>query len=47
MFQVNIDLEVMQEKKLPGGINARDSAGYTVVTLYAPIQHRGGVAIFY
>ena len=47
MSQANMDLGILQETKLTDGIYTRRSAGYSVVATDAPIQHRGGVAIFY
>ena len=47
MSQANMDLGILQEKKLTDGIYTHGSAGYSVVATNAPRQHRGGVAIFY
>ena len=45
--QANMDLGILQEKKLTDGIYTRGSAGYSVVATDAPSRHRGGVAIFH
>ena len=45
MAQANMDLGILQETKLTDGIYTSGSAGYSVVTTHARIQHRGGVAI--
>ena len=47
MAQANIGLGVFQETKCTDGIYTRESAGYRVVATDAPIQYRGGVALFY
>ena len=47
MLQKNIDLGVFQETKVTEGIYTRDSSGYKVVALVAPVPHSGGVAVFY
>ena len=47
MSQANMDLGILQETKLTGGIYTRGSAGYSVIATDAPIRHRGGVALFY
>ena len=47
MAQANKDLGIFQETKCTDGIYTRDLAGYSVVATDAPIQHHGGVAVFY
>ena len=47
MYQANMDLGIFQETKLTGGVYTCGSAGYSVIAMDAPIQHRGGVAVFY
>ena len=47
MSQDNMDLGILQEKKLANGVYTRGSASYSVIATDAPIRHRGGVAIFY
>ena len=47
MAQANINLGVLHNTKLSGGIYAQESAGYRVVTSDAPSQHCGVVAILY
>ena len=47
MSQANMDLGILQEKKLTDGIYTCGSAGYRVVVTDAPSRHRGGVAIFH
>ena len=47
MAQANMDLGIFQETKCTDGIYTRESAGYSVVAIDAPIRHRGGVAVFY
>ena len=42
-----MELGILQETKLPDGINNRGSAGYSVVATDALSQHHGGVAVFY
>ena len=46
MSQANLDLEIFQETKLTGGFYTYRSYGYIVIAKYAPIQHRGRVAVF-
>ena len=47
MYQANMDLRILQEKKLTDGIYTRGSAGYSVIATNAPSRHRSGVALFY
>ena len=47
MDQANIDLGFFQETKCTDGIYTCESAGYRVVAIDAPSQHRSGVALFY
>ena len=47
MSQANMDLGILQEKKLTDGIYTRGSSGYSVIATDAPSRHRGGVALFY
>ena len=47
MYQANMDLGIFQETKLTGGVYNRGSDGYSVIATDAPIQQRGGVAMFY
>ena len=47
MSQANMDLGIFQEKKLTKGVYTCRSDGYSVVATDAPIQHCGGVAVFY
>ena len=42
-----MDLGIFQETKLTDGIYTRGSAKYSVIATDAPIQHRGGVALFH
>ena len=42
-----MDVGVFQETKLMEGIYSWFSAGYKVAATPAPIQHQGGVVIFY
>ena len=47
LSQSNMDLGILQEKKLTDRIYTRGSAGYSVVATDAPSRHCGSVAIFY
>ena len=47
MSQANIDLGIIQETKMTGGVYTRGSSGYSVVATDAPIRHHGGVEVFY
>ena len=47
MGQANVDDGVFQERKLTDGIYTQGLDGYKVIVTPAPIQHRGGVALFY
>ena len=47
MSQANMELGILQEKKLTYGIYTRGSAGYSVVATDSPSRHRGGVAVFH
>ena len=47
MAQANMDLGIFQKTKCTEGIYTRESAGYRIVATDAPIQYRGGVALFY
>ena len=42
-----MDLVIFQETKCTDGIYTRESDGYSVVAMDAPIRHRCGVAMFY
>ena len=42
-----MELGILQETKLPDGINNRGSSGYSVVATDALIQHHGRFAVFY
>ena len=45
MSQANMDLGILQEKKLTDGIYTRGSDGYSVIATDAPSRHCGGVAL--
>ena len=45
MEQATMDLGVMQETKINGGVYTRASAGYRVVATDAPSRHRGRIAL--
>ena len=47
MYQANMDMGTLQEKKLTDGIYTRGLSGYSVIATDAPSRHRGGVALFY
>ena len=47
MSQANMYLGIFQETKVTNVIYTRGSSGYSVVATDAPIQHRGGVAVFH
>ena len=47
MAQANLDLGVLQDKKFTYGVYTCESSGYSVVSMAAPIQHYGGVSVFY
>ena len=47
MSHVNVDLGVFQEEKFTKGIYTKESGGYWATVSEAPIQHNGGVAMFY
>ena len=47
MSQASLDLGIFQENKLMGGFYTQRGAVYRVVAMDAPIQHSGGVAVFY
>ena len=47
MSQANMDLGILQEKKLTDGIYTRGSDGYSVVKTDTLSRHRGGVVIFH
>ena len=47
MSQANMDLGILQEKKLTYGVYTRGSAGYKVIATDAPSRHHGSVALFY
>ena len=47
MSQANMDLGIFQEKKLTKGVYTCSSDRYSGVATDAPIQHCGGVAVFY
>ena len=47
MVQANVDVGLFQDTKLTEGIYTRKLSMYKVVATPAPIQHQGGVAIFY
>ena len=47
MAQGNLELGVLQDKKLTYGVYTRELAGYSVVSMVAPNRHCGGVAVFY
>ena len=47
MYQANMDLGIIQEKKCTDGIYTRESDGYCVLATDAPSRHCGGVALFY
>ena len=47
MPQTNLDLGILQDKNITGGVYTRGLAGYSVVTMDTPIRHCGGVTFFY
>ena len=47
MDQSNMDLGVLQETNLIGGIYMRALGGYCIISTNKPIWHQGGVAVFY
>ena len=47
MAQSNLDLVVLQDEKFIYGVYTCKLAGYSVVSMGAPIRHCGGVAVFY
>ena len=47
MEQANLDMGILQEKKITDGVYTRASAGYRVVATDAPSRHSGGIAMFY
>ena len=42
---LGVDLALLQETKLTGGIHTRFSSGYTIVASDAPSAHQGGIAL--
>ena len=46
MSQANMNLVIFQEKKLTVGVYTCRSSGYSIVSMYALIRPRGGVAVF-
>ena len=47
MDQGTIDLVLLQETKITGGVYAQESVGFHVVVLEAPSCHGGDVELFY
>ena len=47
MEQANLDMGILQEKKITDGVYTRASSGYRVVATDAPSRHSGGIAMFY
>ena len=47
MYQVNMDLGILQETNIADIIYIYGSSGYSVVTMNAPSRHCSGVAVFY
>ena len=47
MSQTNMDLVILQEKKLTDGVYTRRSAGYSVIATDMPSGHCSSVALFY
>ena len=47
MYQANLNLGVLQETNLMDIVYNHRSVRYSIVAMYALIQHRGGVAVFY
>ena len=47
MEQMNVDIGILTEAKLTGGIYTRYSSGYNVVATSARVHNQGGVALFY
>ena len=45
--QANLELGVLHKIQLTDGVYTRRLSGYSAVTMDAPIQHCGGVAVFY
>ena len=47
MSQVNMDLGIFQDAKLTNSVYTRGSERYSIFTMDALRQHRGGVEVFY
>ena len=47
VYQTNMDLGILQGKKVIDRIYTRRSDGYSVITTDAPIRHLVGVAVFH
>ena len=47
MSQANMYLGIFQETKVTDRVYTRGSAGCSVMAMDVPIQHRGGVTVFY
>jgi hypothetical protein len=47
MEAMGVNLGVLLETKLTGGIYTQNSSGYSVVASNAPSAHQGGIALFW
>jgi hypothetical protein len=47
MEAMGVDLGILLETKLTGGIYTQISSGYSVVASDAPSTHQGGIALFW
>jgi hypothetical protein len=47
MEAMGIDLGILLETKLTGGIYTQNSSGYSVIASDAPNVHQGGIALFW
>ena len=45
--QVNLDLVILRETKLTGGVYTCRSDGYSVISTDATSRHRGGFSVFF
>ena len=43
----NLDLGVLQDAKFTYGVYSQELVGYSFLSMDAPIQHCGGVSVFY
>ena len=47
MHQYNMDLSILQETKITGGVYSQDSVEFSAIASEELIPHRGSVEIFY